>query len=349
MYISFYSQLVVIFLDPIHKNQQLFLVETMNEYYGKAMVDHEDQLSQLPDRLIHHIFAFLPVVFVVRTSFMSKRWRWMWVSTPSLYFQGSRDDEYLTFVENCLECCKLYTQIFDNFMERFKFYLAYYDLSRCTASKTVDDQLWFCTKNRVKELDLNIEHYCLPQFVLKPSTSLTQRKFKCLKLEDPILLTSTFPTLKVLSPEGVQYDNESLQNLFHGCPIMEDLHVDEHCVSYGERFDVTINGGTLRNLSLWSLTLSNQWLEGLVSEHRLLKRLTLVHCNGCRNICICSPSLKSMSIRESLTIQGSFRTPNLVFLCLCCTNKSSISIVHAHVPRAERRPISARWTLLQFC
>lgn len=115
-------------------------------------------------------------------------------------------------------------------------------------------------------------------------------------------------------------------NLIHGCPIMEDLHVDGRCISYGERFDVTINCGTLRNLSLWSLTLSNQWLEGLVSEHSLLERLTLVHCNGCRNICIRSSSLKSVSIRESLTLQASFRTPNLVFLRLCCTNKSSISI-----------------------
>lgn len=134
----------------------------------------------------------------------------MWVSTPSLYFQGSRDDKYLTFVENCLEHRKLYTEISDTVMERFKFYLPHYDLCRCTASKTVDDWLWFCTENRVKELDLDIEHYSLPQFVLEPSTSLTQLKLKGLKLEVPVLSASTFPALKVLSLEGVQSDSESL-------------------------------------------------------------------------------------------------------------------------------------------
>ena len=49
----------------------------------------EDRISQLPEPLIHHIFSFLPTIYLVQMSCLAKRWRWMWVSTPFLHFQDS--------------------------------------------------------------------------------------------------------------------------------------------------------------------------------------------------------------------------------------------------------------------
>ncbi|KAF3457025.1 hypothetical protein FNV43_RR01682 [Rhamnella rubrinervis] len=54
----------------------------------------EDRISQLSDRLIHHIFSFLPTVYLVRMSLVSKRWRHVWVSAPFIFLE---DFKSITF------------------------------------------------------------------------------------------------------------------------------------------------------------------------------------------------------------------------------------------------------------
>ncbi|XP_057771454.1 F-box/LRR-repeat protein At3g03360-like [Salvia miltiorrhiza] len=45
-----------------------------------------DRLSELPDSVIFHIFWFLPMREVVRTTILSRRWKDLWTTTPFLYF-----------------------------------------------------------------------------------------------------------------------------------------------------------------------------------------------------------------------------------------------------------------------
>lgn len=49
--------------------------------------DQEDRISGLPDDLIHQILSPLGLKFVVqRTSVLSKRWKLIWTTLPSLKF-----------------------------------------------------------------------------------------------------------------------------------------------------------------------------------------------------------------------------------------------------------------------
>ncbi|XP_039164510.1 F-box/LRR-repeat protein At5g02910-like [Eucalyptus grandis] len=49
-----------------------------------------DLISALPEEAIHRILSFLPVEDAVRTSVLSKRWRFTWTTTTSLVFNRVR-------------------------------------------------------------------------------------------------------------------------------------------------------------------------------------------------------------------------------------------------------------------
>ncbi|KAL3740125.1 hypothetical protein ACJRO7_021414 [Eucalyptus globulus] len=51
-----------------------------------------DLLSALPDAVIHHIFSFLPIRDVVKTSTLSQLWRFAWTTIADLVFDGESGD-----------------------------------------------------------------------------------------------------------------------------------------------------------------------------------------------------------------------------------------------------------------
>ncbi|XP_057771470.1 F-box/LRR-repeat protein At3g26922-like isoform X7 [Salvia miltiorrhiza] len=51
-----------------------------------------DRLSELPDSIIFHIFWSLPMTDVVRTTFLSKRWKNLWTTAPYLNFDNRAMD-----------------------------------------------------------------------------------------------------------------------------------------------------------------------------------------------------------------------------------------------------------------
>ncbi|EFH70941.1 hypothetical protein ARALYDRAFT_337885 [Arabidopsis lyrata subsp. lyrata] len=50
----------------------------------------KDLISSLPDEILQHILSFSPTKFAIRTSLLSKRWRYIWCDTPSLSFSNCR-------------------------------------------------------------------------------------------------------------------------------------------------------------------------------------------------------------------------------------------------------------------
>ncbi|KAH7521477.1 hypothetical protein FEM48_Zijuj07G0037800 [Ziziphus jujuba var. spinosa] len=263
----------------------------------------EDRISQLPDSLIHYIFSFLPTIHLVRMSGVSRRWRRMWVSTPFLYFDCqfndvtftkdvNRSSMFLNFVKNCLRFRKRYMQR-DTFLISFK--LDYYILGR-NAARQVDSWVRSAIQSKVKELDLDVEGYRIPQVVYTASSltqlkfcalnfestslstlsSLTQLELRNLKLEAPFL--SKFPTLKHLSLIRVVSDYKSLENLISGCPIIEDLCLVSLKVINHHGLDLSsidFPAKTLKNLTLSSVEFTDQGFECLISRLAVLERLTL--------------------------------------------------------------------------
>lgn len=54
----------------------------------KARTEDADKLSMLSDDVIHHIMSFLDTRDAVKTSVLSKRWKFVWTSLPFLRFKG---------------------------------------------------------------------------------------------------------------------------------------------------------------------------------------------------------------------------------------------------------------------
>ncbi|CAN1162302.1 F-box/FBD/LRR-repeat protein At1g16930, partial [Linum perenne] len=64
------------------------------------------RLSNLPDVIIHHIFSFLDIKYVVQTSVLSRVWRCVWKHAPVLNFRRDsfRDTQiFIKFVNMVLD------------------------------------------------------------------------------------------------------------------------------------------------------------------------------------------------------------------------------------------------------
>lgn len=304
----------------------------------KANTMADDRISQLPDPLVQHIFSFLPTIYLVRMSHLSKRWRWMWVSIPSLYFDDlhgisfekkrKNQDTVLECVNNYLKARSRHMQIPNGVTESFKFDTLY--RYKRIDFVNIDGWLKYAIQNKVKELDLRVKHYTLPQFLLNASP-LTQLKLCDTKLDAPS--SSTFPLLKSLSLENVELNSESIRNLLSGCPVIEDFHLGGYIV---ENIDLPLSG-TLKNLSLSHVELTDEWLDGLLSKLHLLEKLSLRYFK-LGDISIRSCSLKYLFFNVT-SIRACLATPNLVWLSVSCNVKSVLSIDAPNLLEAKLRLI----------
>ncbi|KAF3437024.1 hypothetical protein FNV43_RR19777 [Rhamnella rubrinervis] len=306
-----------------------------------------DRISKLPDDVIYHIFSFLPTIYLLQMSLLSKRWRLMSVSTPFIHWIGRSCDYYpfkklvkkrdfFNTANNNLERRKLHMQVSGPHITSLKYDIDYI-LNR-KDRRRVDDWLSFAIQSEVKELDLRVQLYTLPELVLN-SCSITLLKLNQLKLEVPSV--SALPSLKVLCLKYVNSDAKSLRNLISGCTIIEYLKL----IDAGTSLDFDVSK-TLKHLRLKreyrSLGFTKQWLEGLVSGLPLLESFDwILHGAEFDTISIHSHSLKSLSVRNKYSASGrvfteaSIRTPNLTFLHFEFVFKSVISIEAPNLSEAK--------------
>ncbi|KAM0049935.1 putative F-box domain-containing protein [Helianthus debilis subsp. tardiflorus] len=72
--------------------------------------NEEDRLSSLPEEVVSHILSLMPTKFAVRTSILSWRWRYSWMSVTNLDFDDGHPYHDLNcftkFVDRVLELQK---------------------------------------------------------------------------------------------------------------------------------------------------------------------------------------------------------------------------------------------------
>ncbi|KAL3651742.1 hypothetical protein CASFOL_004744 [Castilleja foliolosa] len=181
-----------------------------------------DRLSALPDDVLCHILAFLPIKIYVQTSILSRRWRFLWALVPNLYVD-SKNHHTGTSFSRIINMVKLLRKGKSILTIRIR----YDDFD----SGEFELEAWItaAVQCNVQNLYLNTDYhdilYRLPQCL-----------FTCKSLVDLSLLFCnigfssigdvSFPNLKRLLLCYIVYEsNESLPHLLSGCPVLEELVV----------------------------------------------------------------------------------------------------------------------------
>ncbi|XVE91730.1 hypothetical protein REPUB_Repub01dG0036200 [Reevesia pubescens] len=201
---------------------------------GMKGMKNSSRISDLPEDIIECILARLPIQDVVRTSILSRRWRYKWTIVPVLVF----DDEAIhhsTFYSNLPPICLMMFEdglvkvIYGVFCQH-KGPIHKFSLSVKTMRRSyLDINHWinFLSRNGIREFIL--EFHCKDRF--KVHSSL----FSCVNLRELRLrgciiksLPSTFNgfnELTCLKLEYVTVNNEGFENLIAKCSQLETLHL----------------------------------------------------------------------------------------------------------------------------
>ncbi|XP_019254977.1 PREDICTED: F-box/LRR-repeat protein 25-like [Nicotiana attenuata] len=186
-----------------------------------------DRLSHLPDKVLLHILSMLPEgKEVVRSSVLSKRWRFLWKSVPiSLDFdlsfgyseKGIRD--FVGSVNRELHYWRSFEKI-----RKFRVSLYKYEKSYI---KDIDLWVHFATKvANVEEFTLEICYggylYEFPQFAYK-NTSLRNLVLRGCKLSPPGRVN--WSRLVSLSIGDLELTGGIMGEVLSGCPNLECLEL----------------------------------------------------------------------------------------------------------------------------
>ncbi|XP_057434355.1 F-box/LRR-repeat protein At4g14103-like [Lotus japonicus] len=184
-----------------------------------------DRISQLPEELLLLILSFLPTEYVVVTSLVSKRWRPLWLSVPTLDFDELR---YL------------------NRRPRYRKQLGFVNFMSTTIQARgsrqpikefrltcyCEDHLTKRWLNEVIQCGVeNIDVKCYPSFDL-PSSIFNCATLVVLKLRWPFFenndISSVYlPSLKTLHLKNAGFlKPQNFMALLYGCPILENLEAN---------------------------------------------------------------------------------------------------------------------------
>ncbi|KAK3194697.1 hypothetical protein Dsin_026007 [Dipteronia sinensis] len=215
---------------------------------AETITDSMDRISELPTFIIHHIMSYLSEKEAARTSILSKKWHCVHASFPILDFH----EYYAYFVGKDLASRSMaeyqsrlgkkfqrhlikFVKFVDASLLRFcklGFSLQRFGLLACLleaeqSSFFLDKWIGLVIKNGVKELDLDVPPghvewmYTLPEIVFL-AKSLTILKLGGCKLEHPSG-TIRFHSLESLTLRDVHINEDMLQKLTIGCPLLQDL------------------------------------------------------------------------------------------------------------------------------
>ncbi|CAI9777810.1 unnamed protein product [Fraxinus pennsylvanica] len=191
---------------------------------GPSYVGMEvDKISNLPEHIIDNILSSLPLRDAVRTSVLSSKWRFKWVTLPHLVFENqsvliSTQDK--TLVKNKL------VSIIDHVLllhtgQIHSFKLSHRDLQGVS---DVDRWILFLSRGFVKEFILEIwkgHRYKLPSSMYSFQKLINLKLFNCL-LKPPSTFNG-FKSLKSLDLQLITMDQGAFEVMVSGCRFLERL------------------------------------------------------------------------------------------------------------------------------
>ncbi|KAK8514941.1 hypothetical protein V6N12_001106 [Hibiscus sabdariffa] len=215
------------------------------------LVKYHGSLDNLPDPILCHILSFLPARDGVRTSILSPRWRYRFISSISkLDLDDIQDGLPNSLVPD------EHIESFKKFVDRLFSNPKHLSLESFRVS---DDRLtilnWLCAAllRCVKEIDVHLFREEIPKLstVLFTCPSLVTLKLNILpgyELKLPSPTNVCLPNLRTLHLSGMGLvDGCSFHGIISGCPVLQDFDLSNCHLGASE---LNIHSLSLRRLVL---------------------------------------------------------------------------------------------------
>ncbi|KAK9267064.1 hypothetical protein L1049_024013 [Liquidambar formosana] len=280
-----------------------------------------DQISDLPEHILHHIMSFLPATDVNKTIILSRRFRSVWSSYPiidlndELLLKSSgqyrspeeRINKFLNFLHVCLQFREPNTRI-----QKFTLRVTLCDAVQW--DNRIDGWISFAVDHNVEELDLDIKNkqnlfYKLPQAVFS-TKSVTSLKLKGFRLEphDLILSCPLIQDLSLRCCNGLRYFTVSSAKLrtieLDRCYGLQRIEIEALFLQsflyrgvLNEPCEINVAAcKSLKNLTLERADITDEWVEDHVAKFLLLETLKLSFCNMFKNIELSCTKLETLEL-----------------------------------------------------
>ncbi|CAE6005485.1 unnamed protein product [Arabidopsis arenosa] len=173
-----------------------------------------DIISSLPDVILQHILCFNPIELAIRTSLLSKRWRYVWCDTPSLSFNGGT-----------LKLASLYKT--QNRYTAPKMMNLQIRASENRDIPNLNSWIELAMSRNVENMSLEMVSHLVDKYDIPESfyvnTSLKQLNFEFYFADLIPRRSVSWTSLKKLSLRFCKLSDESVAKFLSGCPILESL------------------------------------------------------------------------------------------------------------------------------
>ncbi|KAJ0823186.1 putative F-box domain, leucine-rich repeat domain superfamily, F-box-like domain superfamily [Helianthus annuus] len=188
----------------------------------------EDVISSMPDNVITHILDRLPVQDAVKTSILSRNWRFKWTTLSQLVF----DDNFLKYLSKYKWLKKKFGLIISNLLLNHKgnitkFFL-YFEESCFDEVDEGNVLQWilFLSGKGVKDITIwkmFLSPFQLPTHLFSCSELTHLKLFYCSFHPPPNF--RGFPNLLSLEFSFVEFDNSKFGEFITQCPLLEILNM----------------------------------------------------------------------------------------------------------------------------
>ncbi|XP_058738188.1 F-box/FBD/LRR-repeat protein At1g13570-like [Vicia villosa] len=277
--------------------------------------NQNDRISDLPCNVIDAILANLKIREQVRTSILSKKWRYTWTSAPHLFFDPNFFERFWHVDDRYPVVCKIITDVLmlhNGPIHKFSLFIPYNSCFKITV-ECLNMWIPILAKKDVKYLDLvNCDDTVpveMPYTVLS-CKELTYFSFCGFNLSVPPNFCG-FKRLLELQLDMVTFESGAVERLMSGSPFLEKLRID-YCDGF-EYLDIssptlkvlllelredmkTISFKNTKNLIDFTLNANHNNLSGSIKNLPKLKRLSLVRWEKIPLADIIPPTLLTSSL-----------------------------------------------------
>ncbi|KAI6688923.1 hypothetical protein NL676_025751 [Syzygium grande] len=186
------------------------------------MTNELDEISQLPGNITDQILSRLPIKDAVRTSILSRKWRYKWSSIPQLVFDSQctkAKGAQPSLQENLAKIIDKVLLLHTGPIRKFK--LSHFEFS---ATSDIDHWILHLSRVSVKEIVLDIwkgQYYKIPTSLFNCQDLIYLELYKCL-VKIPLTFEG-FKNLEILDLHTLELSPDGLEALISRCPLIKRL------------------------------------------------------------------------------------------------------------------------------